>query len=345
MIPVNFNLTPLLVIWEATQACGLVCKHCRANAVSYPAEGELSTAEAKKLMSQVRKMGCPIFVISGGDPVSRPDIYELIEYGAKLGLRMATIPAASPTLNSQVIRRLRDAGISQIALSLDFPVEHLHDGLRGVPGTFIKTLQAIEWAHKYEVPLQINTVIYKDSLPYLPDMASFVEELGIVFWEVFFIVPVGRGALLGGLTAEDCERAFGIIYETEKKGKFTVKVTEAPHYRRFVLERNPHVKNVHRVNSGKGFMFISNLGMIYPNGFLPLPAGNVRMHSIIDVYRNDKMFKELREPGKLKGKCGACKFRGICGGSRARAYAITGDYLASDPWCAYEPSCAQEAEV
>lgn len=345
MVPLNFNQAPLLVIWEATQACGLVCKHCRANAVPYPADGELSTAEAKKLMNQVREMGCPIFVISGGDPVSRSDIYELVEYGVKLGLRMATIPAATSSLNSAVIRKLKDAGISQVAFSLDFPVEYLHDGLRGVHGTFVKTMQAIEWAHKYDVPLQINTVIYRDSLPYLPDMASLVEELGIVFWEVFFIVPVGRGEVLGGLTADECERAFAVIYEVEKKGRFTVKVTEAPQYRRFVLEQNPRAKNVHRVNSGKGFMFISNLGMICPNGFLPSSAGNVRTHSIIDVYRSDKMFQDLREPGRLKGKCGACKFRGICGGSRARAYATTGDYLASDPWCVYEPTCAREVEV
>ncbi|HVM64651.1 MAG TPA: radical SAM protein, partial [Acidimicrobiales bacterium] len=233
---VDFAKAPFLVIWETTQACGLACTHCRASAQPLRHPEELSTAEGERLLEEVAGMGTPVCVLSGGDPVERPDIYTLVRKGASLGLRMGTIPAATDRLTEDVVRRLRDAGLEQMALSLDFPRADLHDAFRGVPGAFAKTMAAVEWAHAHGLPLQINTTVCGRSAPYLGEMAAMVERLGIVFWEVFFLVPVGRGAMLGGLASGQCEDLFAILYRTQKQARFVVKVTEAPHYRRYVAQ-------------------------------------------------------------------------------------------------------------
>ena len=204
---VDFANAPFLVIWETTQACDLACRHCRAAAQPQRHPNELSTAEGERLLSETAAMGTPVFILSGGDPVKRPDLCPLIHRGKDLGLRMGTIPAATPTLTEDLVRRLKDTGLDQMALSLDFPTAALHDAFRGVPGAFARTMSAVEWAHRWELPLQINTTVCGRSAPFLAEMADLVERLGIVFWEVFFLVPVGRGEDLGGLTPEQCERA------------------------------------------------------------------------------------------------------------------------------------------
>jgi radical SAM protein with 4Fe4S-binding SPASM domain len=327
------------------------------------------------ILTQAVEMGTPIFILSGGDPLKRADLFELIRYGANLGLRIATIPAATPLLTEDVVVRLKDSGCSQMAQSLDYPTAQLHDDFRGVPGAFAKTMEAIDWAHKHKMPLQINTTLSGGSIPHLGEMIKLVEGLGVVFWEVFFLVPMGRGENLKGLTAEQCEEVFEDLYRLQKRVKFLVKVTEAPHYRRYVAqreweeagtapapasggghggERRP-VKNLpdqlirtegpghsiglatQGVNSGKGFMFISHVGDIMPSGFLPIKAGNVREDTLESVYRESELFLSLRRPDEFKGICGICEFKKICGGSRSRALALTGDYLATDPWCAYRP--------
>jgi radical SAM protein with 4Fe4S-binding SPASM domain len=234
-----------------------------------------------------------------------------------------------------------------------------------VPGAFAKTLEAVEWAHRSGLPLQINTTVCGDSAPWLEEMAAFVESLDIVFWEVFFLVPTGRGGLLGGLTPRECERIFAILDRTQKKSHFVVKVTEAPHYRRHVAQREARAAGLARrssgpvampdtlmrsegpghtvglaprgVNAGNGFLFVSHRGDIQPSGFLPLSGGNVRSASLAEVYRDSDLFRRLRTPDLLKGRCGACEYRQICGGSRSRAFGLTGDPLESDPWCAYQP--------
>jgi radical SAM protein with 4Fe4S-binding SPASM domain len=264
------------------------------------------------------------------------------------------------------VTSLREAGLDQMALSLDFPRAELHDGFRGVPGAYAKTLQAAGWARAAGLPLQINTTVCGDTAPYLEEMAELVERLGVVFWEVFFLVPTGRGSMLQGLAPEDCERVFDRLYRTQKKGGFVVKVTEAPHYRRHVAQRERRLAGAHGrphaavpmpslltrsegpghtvglaprgVNAGNGFLFVSHVGDIYPSGFLPLPAGNVRGTRLQDAYRESELFRGLREPDRLKGRCGRCEFRFICGGSRSRAFALTGDALETDPWCTYQPA-------
>ena len=362
---VDFSLAPFLVIWETTQACALACRHCRASAQPSRDPRELTTVEGMGVIDQVADLGTPILVFTGGDPVNRPDLFDLIRHARSRGLKAATIPAATECLTEELVRGLKDAGCDQMALSLDFPSAERHDAFRGVPGAFDTTLKAVTWAHSVGLPLQINTTICGDTAPFFEEMAAFVETLGIVFWEVFFLVPTGRGALLQGLSASECERLFDVIYRVQKKGAFIVKVTEAPHYRRHVAQREMrqggasgrpagpvamparltqsegpgHTVGLapRGVNSGKGFLFVSHTGEIFPSGFLPLPVGNVRGRSLADAYRNDPLFLDLRTPSRLEGRCGRCEFAEICGGSRSRAYGLTGNAFATDPWCSYEP--------
>src|SRR5262245_5901112 len=234
---VDFSRAPFLVIWGTTQACALACRHCRASARPWRDPRELTTEEGFRLIRQTAEMGTSILVFSGGDPVNRPDLLDLIRYGKQQGLRTATIPAATDRLDRGLVLELERAGLDQMALSLDFPRPELHDAFRGVPGAFAKTMDAVRWAHEAGLPLQINTTVCGDTAPYLEEMAAFVETLGIVFWEVFFLVPMGRGTVLQGLRPEECEKLFALVYEVQRKGAFIVKVTEAPHYRRHVAQR------------------------------------------------------------------------------------------------------------
>jgi radical SAM protein len=361
----DYRQTPFLIIWETTQACDLTCRHCRASAQPDHHPGELTTEEGEDVLRQASDLGTPIFILSGGDPLKRPDLYRLIHYGAERGLRMATIPAATALLTRDVVARLKASGLSQMAVSLDFPTAELHDRFRGVPGAFARTMQAVEWAHEVGLPLQVNTTLGGESAPYLPQMVELVGRLGIVFWEVFFLVPMGRGSEIKGLTAGQCEEIFETLY--------LVKVTEAPHYRRYVAQREWLEQGRARVhpgtpvgslpsqlirtegpghsiglasqgvNSGNGFLFISHTGEVYPSGFLPLSAGNVRGKTLKEMYRESELFLSLRRPEGFRGVCGVCEFNAICGGSRSRAFALTGDYLESDPWCAYRPSAMASA--
>ncbi|MBI2899787.1 MAG: TIGR04053 family radical SAM/SPASM domain-containing protein [Planctomycetes bacterium] len=348
---VDFDRTPFLVIWETTQACDLACKHCRASAIPGPIPGELSTAEGMRLIDQVVGLGTPLLVLSGGDAATRPDLFDLIRHGKEKGLRVATIPAATPRLTEDLIRKLKDAGLDQVAFSLDFPTAQQHDSFRGSPGAFDLTMRAIEWAHKHGVPPQINTCLWGESAGHLPEMAGLVERLKIVFWEVFFLVPVGRGTGIAGMSAARCEEMFPILAQAQKRNDFILKVTEAPHYRRWLAQKHDHehgrgahvptgepVPLAHRgVNAGSGFVFVSHVGEVYPSGFLPVSGGNVRRNALADVYRDADLFRSLRDPDRLKGRCGRCPFKRMCGGSRSRAYAMTGDWLETDPWCSYEP--------
>jgi radical SAM protein len=362
MPQVDFDKAPFLVIWETTQACALACTHCRASAQPNRDPLELTTEEGYGVIRATAEMGTPLLIFSGGDPTNRPDLLDLIRFGRAQGLRVATIPAATDCLTRERVLALKDAGLEQMALSLDQPRAELHDAFRATPGAFAKTMAAIEWAHEAALPLQINTTLCGATAPYFEEMAGLVERLGIVFWEVFFLVPVGRGALLSGLTAAQCESLFETIYRIQKRGAFIVKVTEAPHYRRFVAQQETiaagHAHSPAQipalltrsespghtvglaprgVNAGNGFLFVSHQGEIYPSGFLPVSAGNVRKDSLAEVYRKSPLFTRLRNPDALSGRCGRCEYRRICGGSRSRALALTGDPFRTDPWCGYEP--------
>ena len=349
-----FDQAPLMVYWEATKACDLACVHCRAEAIPYRDPQELRTSEVQALFREIRKFAGerpPHVVITGGDPLRRPDLFDLLSYGRGLGLPISVTPAGTKRLTSQVIKHLKEAGVSGLALSLDGSNASKHDTFRGVPGSFQYTLDAARFAIAEEVPLQINTMVTAETLDDLPHIYETVKELRIDRWALFFLIPAGRGHFLSGITPEQSERLLNWLCALEwtSASDISVKTTEAPHFRRVALQRtrawgmdeeeilNTPVGRGFGVRDGNGVVFISHIGQVYPSGFLPLAAGNVRRESLVETYRDSGLFCALRDVNRLKGKCGCCPFRAICGGSRARACAVLGDPLESDPLCVYQP--------
>lgn len=363
----DYDETPFLAIWEVTQSCDLACKHCRAAAQPIAHPDQLSTEEGKRVIDQIAEMHVPIFVFTGGDPLKRPDLYELIRYCDQKGVKVAVTPSATPLLTREAIFKMKEAGVVRLGISLDGSSAEIHDKFRGLPGAYARTIQAVEWAGEAGLPIQVHTTISRHNADDLDNLCALFERLAIVMWNVFFLVPVGRGQLGDLLSGEEFEQVFGKIYELSQRVSFQIKTTEAMHYRRYLLQHNlqerkmghghhaaavaeyepgapqadaqtrTHGWATRRVNDGKGFMFISHVGNVYPSGFLPIHAGNVREQGLAEIYRNAPIFKALRDTGRLVGKCGACEYKEICGGSRARAYALTGDPLAQEPCCIYQP--------
>jgi AdoMet-dependent heme synthase len=355
----DFDKRPFIVIWETTRACDLACIHCRACAQPVRSPLELSTDEAKRLIDEVAALKAPVFVLTGGDPLKRPDVFELIEYASSHGVRISLTPSATPLLTSETIVRLKACGLARLAISLDGPTAEIHDAFRRVPGSYDWTLRAVHSAREIGLPVQINTTITRGNLPYLESMISLLERFDIVLWSVFFLVPTGRGSSTDLISAEDFEEVFEKLYETSRRVKFDIKTTEAQHYRRFLLQRRTEEKRKGNasplppmlgmdtsdgigraprgINDGKGFVFVSHVGEVFPSGFLPVSAGNVRKQSLAEIYRHSPLFVSLRESANLKGKCGVCEFREVCGGSRARAYALTRDVFAEEPCCTWQP--------
>jgi len=367
----NFDETPFLAIWEVTQSCDLACKHCRAAAQPIAHPDELTHEEGLALIDQIAEMHVPIFVFTGGDPMKRKDVFELIRYAADKGVQVALTPSATPLLTRDAIFKLKEAGLVRLGISLDGSTPEIHDAFRGLPGAWARTIQAIEWANEAGIPIQVHTTISRHNAHDLDNLCALFERLAIVMWNVFFLVPVGRGQLGDLLSGAEFEQVFGKIYELSHRVNFQIKTTEAMHYRRYLLQHNLEERRIghghpgssrvgaalgyeaglptadaqtrtaswatRRVNDGKGFLFVSHVGNVYPSGFLPIYAGNVKHRPLSDIYRNAPIFKSLRDTSKLGGKCGACEYKEICGGSRARAYAVTGDPLAQEPCCIYQP--------
>ena len=356
MPPMDFDKAPFLVIWETTQACDLACQHCRACAQPLRHPDELTTEEAKTMLERVREFGRIIFVFSGGDAFKRLDIVELVRYGAGLGLRMAITPATTPLATKELMQELKDAGLSRLAVSLDGSHPGIHDDFRQVNGSFEHGIRILREAQEVGLTTQVNTVVRRNNLADMDAMCRLMTELGIVFWEVFFLVPMGRARPEDVASAEGFEAVFHKLYDLSKTANFDIKATAAPQYGRVVMQRRlaeqqaadvltggthhsgkDGIGRARNVTDGDGFMFISHTGDIFPSGFLPVKAGNVCDDDLVDVYRHSPLFTQLRDRRNLKGKCGHCNYRGVCGGSRARAYAVTGDYLESEPYCAYTP--------
>jgi len=349
MYDVDPDERPLVCIWELTQACELACKHCRADAQEKRHPGELSTAEGTALLDDIREFGDgQLVVLSGGDPLVRDDVVELVEYGTDIGLGMTLTPSGTASLTADALAALSDAGLKRLALSIDGGSADAHDRFRGEPGSFDATVAAAAAAREQGVPLQVNTTVCAETVEQLPAIRDLVADLGAVLWSVFFLVPVGRGRVLTPITPERAESVMEWLYEVADEARFGVKTTEAPHYRRVAAQQSGDgpdgLRRRRGVRAGKGFAFVSHTGEVYPSGFLPESAGNVREGSVVDIYRDSDLFRSLREEANLKGDCGDCEYRAVCGGSRSRAYAHTGDPLAEDPLCAYEPGTDATAD-
>ncbi len=348
----DFQHSPLIAFYEVTRACDLVCQHCRACAQRTPAPDELTPELSKRLIDQLTCFEKPpTLVLTGGDPLKREDIFELIEYARAVGLDVAITPSATPLMTSTAIERLHHAGISRMAISIDGATAANHDAMRGVTGSFDCALQILADARTLGIPLQVNTTLTPNNLGEIDAMANLMARANIVLWSVFFIVPVGRADAANRLTPEQYEQAFARLWYHAQQQTYAIKTTEAPHYRRFVAQQkqrdrramnpgNGHGRGQRAllgVNDGKGIMFISHTGVIHPSGFLPITCGTFPWNHVVDVYQHSPVFRRLRDPESLQGKCGTCEFRHICGGSRARAYALTGDFCAEEPDCIYIP--------
>ncbi len=374
---------PFLIIWEVTQACDLACKHCRAEAAPLPDPDTLNFEEGKKLLRDVKEFGVPrpIIIFTGGDPFKRPDLFELLAYGKELGLAMALSPSGTPLLSKENLRRVKEAGVKAISLSIDGPNAKIHDEFRGVPGAFELTECGWNAANELGLKVQINTTVTKHNLHLLPELFALVASRRVMTWSVFFLVSMGRGKLLHDISATEYEAVLQFLYDCSKY--LSVKTTEGHHFKRIVAERSiiekcnddryldaipepyPELRrcldeivrrekleptaSIRRVplhiNAGKGFVFISHLGEVQPSGFLPQSAGNVKDSSLIELYRDSELFQSLRDESLLQGNCGICEFKSICGGSRSRAFASAGEALAADASCSYQPgSFAHQAE-
>ena len=346
--PRDFDLRPMLVIWEMTQACDLKCTHCRADSRPHRHPLELSTAEAFHLIDQIAAMHVPLFVLTGGDPLKRPDLLPIVQYAARKKVHTSLTPSVTPLLVRDRVLELKQSGLMRLALSLDGSTAELHDGLRGVAGSYHRTLEAVGWCHEAGLPVQINTTVSRRNIADLENMIELLTSLKVVLWSVFFLVPTGRAQFRDLLSPDQHEKVFAKLHAASKRVKFHIKTTEGQHYRRYVLQQKAeesesrdqadliaHAPN--GVNDGKGFAFVSHTGEVYPSGFLPFSAGNILWEPLAQIYQHSGLFRSLRDSSQLKGKCGKCDYKDLCGGSRARAYAVSGDPLAEEPCCAYMP--------
>jgi radical SAM protein len=347
----SFDEAPFLVIWEVTRACDLACVHCRASADPARHPLELTTEEGFRLLETIQEFGDPIMIFTGGDPLKRPDLFQLLEKSVALGLRTTVSPSPTPLLTPEAIAGFQRVGVARISVSVDGWDAASHDDFRQVPGSFERAILALEEAQRIGLSTQINTTVSRHNYRHLEEIADIVDRVGADMWDVFFLVPTGRGASQAELNAAEFEEVFGFMYQRSQRTRAVIKTTEAMHYRRYLAQRrkaeggengkrHPGENPLNRmagINSGRGFVFVSRTGEIYPSGFLPISSGNVRRRSLVEVYRTAALFRVLRDSTCLKGKCGLCHYRNLCGGSRSRAYALTGDYLAEEPRCVHQP--------
>ena len=373
-------MQPFIVFWELTRACMLACKHCRAKAIKKRHPDELTTEECFTVIDQLSEFNPkPLLVITGGDPLMREDVTDIVHYASMNGFRVAMAFSGTERATERKMIELKDAGVARVAVSIDGSDEQKHDNFRGVKGTFRMSIRAIENARRAGIPFQINTTVTRETLLDLPNIARLCIELGAVMWDVFFVVPTGRAKAEMMPTPQQFEDVLCWLYDVSRRTGLNIKSSAATHLRRIELMRDrgemPSVGQLYwklleeidglgkvvggsgaivagghgrslstdgirravGITDGRGMFFISHIGEVYPSGFLPIPAGNVRERSVVDIYQKSEIFVNLQDPDRLKGKCGVCEYRRICGGSRARAYAATGDYLEAEPCCIYIP--------
>jgi AdoMet-dependent heme synthase len=345
-----FDRAPARVYWELTRACDLACRHCRAEAIREREPEELTTAECIRVLDQLRAAGEPLphVIFTGGDPLKRPDLLDLVRAARARRLDVSVAPSATNALTREAVNALRDAGVSAISLSLDGPDPARHDAVRGVLGCFGWTLAAAARVVGAGIPLQVNTLVSSETAPHLEAIGDLVARLGAERWSLFFLVQVGRGRALRQLSPRECELTLDWVARNASRWPLTVTTTEAPHHRRVVIQRlhaagrsareiqGMAVARGFGIRDGNGILFIAANGDVTPSGFLPLVVGNVRQTHVLALYQASPLFRALRAPDWFGGRCGVCTFRAVCGGSRARAWAATGDPLAEDPLCEWQ---------
>ena len=371
----DFARRPLLVFWETTRACHLTCRHCRADAVPRALPGELTPLEGQELIRQVAAFGkpSPVLVLTGGDCLLRPDAFEVAEYAAELGVPACMSPSVTPSLTEAAVKRMREAGVKAVSISLDGASGQTHDAVRGVSGHFQDTVAALRSLLAAGLRVQVNTTVMRDNVDELADLAALLHLLGVRIWEVFFLIQVGRGTGLEELSPDELEQVCHFLYQASRYS-LVVRTVEGPFFRRVVGWRSGrlprpaagvpegekgelHARLSARLREllgapgerpaaqslatrdGKGIVFVAYNGDVYPAGFLPLPVGNIRRSGLPEIYRDCELLRQIRR-GEFKGRCGRCEYRDLCGGSRARAFAATGDPLGEDPGCAYVPGGA-----
>jgi len=339
------------VAWETTRNCNLSCVHCRAAATQGPYEGELDTETSLRLLDQIAEVGQAIVILTGGEPLLRPDIFELAAYGTKKGLRMVMAPNGT-LVDAAAAGKMAESGIRRISISLDGASKEVHDKFRGVDGAFEGAIRGIRAARDAGIEFQVNTTITQANLEEIPRIQQLAVDLGAAAHHIFLLVPTGRGKYIldQSITAEQYEKTLNWFYDQRDKTPLQLKATCAPHYYRILRQRaRADGKTVtfetHGLDAvtrgclgGTGFCFISHRGVVQPCGFLNVPCGDVTRQSFAEIWKNSEVFLALRNLENLKGKCGKCEYKRVCGGCRARAFEATGDYLAEEPLCSYQPS-------
>jgi MoaA/NifB/PqqE/SkfB family radical SAM enzyme len=333
-----FDSAPRRVYWETTRACALVCRHCRADAVAAAHSDELTAAEGLRLLDDLARFGHPLphLIFTGGDALERAGLFALIRHARSLGFGVSVAPSATPRLDMTAIAALKQAGAQAISLSLDGSTAARHAALRGVPGCFARTLEAAADAREIGLPFQVNTLVSAETVDDLDATRRLAAALGAARWSLFFLVAVGRGAVLRQITPERFEGVLQWLVEMSDQGGPVVATTEAPQLRRLQVERHGGRAAGAGIRDGNGIMFVSHTGEVMPSGFLPLSAGNVRAADVVALYRESLLFRWLRRPEGFAGRCGACRYRDVCGGSRSRAFAVSGDPCGEDPLCPSE---------
>ncbi len=339
-----------LVAWEITRNCNLNCVHCRAAATNGPYEGELDTAACLRLLDQIAKTGEPIVILTGGEPLLRPDIFEVARYGTDKGLRMVMAPNGT-LVTKENAAKMATAGIRRISISIDGATAEFHDRFRAVDGAYAGALQGIENAIGAGIEFQINTTITRSNLDQIPAIHQLAIDLGAVAHHIFLLVPTGRGKYIADqeITAEEYEQTLNWFYDQREKSPLQLKATCAPHYYRILRQRASDegksvTFNSHGLDAvtrgclgGTGFCFISHTGIVQPCGFLHVNSGDVTKTPFDTIWESSEVFTRLRDFQQLTGKCGACEYKRVCGGCRARAFEATGEYMHEEPLCNYEP--------
>jgi AdoMet-dependent heme synthase len=356
----RFERQPVLVFWETTRACDLSCVHCRASANPNPFPGELTEVEGREVLNQIAAFGrpSPIVVFTGGDPLKRKDLLPLTKYASDLGLRFAISPAVTELLTPEVLRTAKEIGAASISVSLDGARAETHDAIRRAPGTYDRTIRVIRDAVGSGLNIQVNTAVMRRNLPELPDLFHLLRTLGVPTWEVFFLIQVGRAWDAQDLTVEEFESVCHFLYDASRY-RVVLRPVEAPFLRRVATQRRegkdvwkgalyrslrsrlvalegpaegPSTLAPSGTLDGDGILFVAHDGSVFPGGFLPYTLGNIRQDNLVAIYRENDLLKRIRGR-QLKGPCGDCPFKAVCGGSRARAFSSSGDPLASDPAC------------